>query len=191
MLATDRNTRRMNLSEARVGEQCTAPMRPPDGSAVARLGVGRQIEDVGIPARRQHNHVGGVTRDLPGYEVPRHDATSSTVDDHHVEQLAADVHRHAAIRQLLFQGLIGAKQQLLSGLTARVKGSLDLHAAERARVEQSSVLARERHSLCNALVDYVEADLGEAVNIRLARAKVSALNRVVEEPEDAVAVVAV
>src|SRR5580658_7327971 len=109
MLATDRDAGRMNLREARVGEQRTAPMRTPDGSAVARLRVGRQIKDVGVSTRRQYNYVGGVTRDLPGYEVARHNATSSTVDDHQVEQLAADVHRHAAICQLLFQRLVSAE----------------------------------------------------------------------------------
>jgi hypothetical protein len=68
---------------------------------------------------------------------------------------------------------------------------LDLHAAKRSRIEKSAVFACEWHSLRNALVDYVKSDLGEAVHVRLARAKVAALHRVVKEAENAVAVIAV
>src|SRR5207248_7488574 len=42
-----------------------------------------------------------------------------------------------------------------------------------------------------ALVDDLDADLGEAIDVRLAGAVVAALDRVVEEPVDAVAVVLV
>ena len=67
----------------------------------------------------------------------------------------------------------------------------DLRAAERAVVEQAAVLAGERHALRHALVDDVRADLGEAVDVRLAGAEVAALDGVVEEAVDAVAVVLV
>src|SRR5271156_1199619 len=191
MLATDRDTRRMNLREAWIREQRAATVSAPDGCAVARLRVGRQIVDVGVSTRRQHNYVCRVTLDVPGHQITRHYASRSTIDDHHVEQFLADVHRHSAGRHLLFQSLVSTEQQLLSSLTARVKSSLYLHTAERARIEKATVLARERHSLRYALVDYVEADLREPVDVPFARAKISPLNCVVEEAEDAVAVIAI
>jgi len=43
--------------------------------------------------------------------------------------------------------------------------------------------------LRDALVDDVEADLREAIHVRLARAKIAALHRVIEQAENAVAVV--
>ena len=98
-------------------------------------------------------------------------------------------HRHAALRDLLLQRLIRAEQQLLSRLAARVERARHLRAAERAIREQAAVLARERHALRHALVDDVHADLREPVDVRLARAEVAALDRVVEQPVDAVAVV--
>ena len=94
-------------------------------------------------------------------------------------------------RDLAHQRLVGAEQQLLAGLAARVERARHLRAAEGAVVEQAAVLARERHALRDALVDDVDRDLREPVDVRLARAEVAALDRVVEEPEDAVAVVAV
>ena len=89
------------------------------------------------------------------------------------------------------QRLIGAEQQLLAGLAARVEGARHLRAAERAVVEQAAVFARERHALRHALVDDVHAQLREPVDVGLARPVVAALDRVVEQPVDAVAVVLV
>ena len=87
--------------------------------------------------------------------------------------------------------LIGAEQQLLAGLAAGVERARHLRAAERPVVEQAAVLPGERHALGHALVDDVVADLREAVHVGFARAVVAALDRVVEQPRDAVAVVAV
>ena len=96
-----------------------------------------------------------------------------------------------AERDLARERLVRAEQQLLAGLAPGVERARHLRAAERAVVEQAAVLARERHALRDALVDDVDADLGEAVHVRLAGAVVAALDRVVEEPVDAVAVVLV
>ena len=87
--------------------------------------------------------------------------------------------------------LIGAEQQLLAGLAARVEGPRHLRAAERPVVEQAAVLARERHALRDALIDDVDAQLRQPVDVRFARAVVAALDGVVEQPLDAVAVVLV
>ena len=94
-------------------------------------------------------------------------------------------------RDLAHHRLVGAEQQLLAGLAARVERARDLRAAERAVVEQPAVLARERHALRGRLVDDLVRHLREPVDVGLARAEVAALDRVVEEPEDRVAVVAV
>ena len=87
--------------------------------------------------------------------------------------------------------LVRAEQQLLTGLPPGVERAGHLGAAERAVVEQAAVLAGERHALRHALVDDVHADLGQPVHVGLAGAEVAALDRVVEQPVDRVAVVAV
>ena len=99
--------------------------------------------------------------------------------------------RDAALFDLPHHRLVGAEQQLLAGLAARVERARHLRAAERPVVEQAAVLARERHALRDALVDDVDAQLRQPVDVRLARAVVAALDRVVEQPLDAVAVVLV
>jgi hypothetical protein len=113
------------------------------------------------------------------------------VHDDELEHLVAGVHLDAAGVDLALQRLVGAEQELLAGLTLRVERAGDLHAAERAVVEQAAVLAGERHALRHALVDDLHADLGEAVHVRLAGAEVAALDGVVEQPLHGVAVVAV
>src|SRR5207248_3006595 len=84
-----------------------------------------------------------------------------------------------------------AGEELLAGLAPGVERARHLRPSERAGVEQAAVLPRERHALGDALVDDLDADLGEAIDVRLAGAVVAALDRVVEEPVDAVAVVLV
>ena len=90
---------------------------------------------------------------------------------------------------LLGERLVGAEEQLLAGLPARVEGPRHQRAAERAVGELSAVLARERHALRHGVIDDARRQLGQPVDVRLARPEVAALQRVVEEPLDAVAVV--
>ena len=113
------------------------------------------------------------------------------VDDDQVEHLVPGVHLDVAGRDLAFQRLVRAEQQLLAGLAAGVERARHLGAAEGAVVEQAAVLAGERHALRHALVDDVHRHLREPVHVRLAGAEVAALDRVVEQPVDGVAVVAV
>ena len=174
-----------------IGERRAALVRAPDRGDVAALGVGRQIEDVAVAAGAEHDGVGGVRLDRAGHQVARDDAARAAVHDDEVEHLGAREHRDAALRDLLRERLVRAEQQLLAGLAARVERARHLRAAERAVREQAAVLARERHALRDALVDDVHAHLGEAVHVRLARAEVAALDRVVEQAVDAVAVVLV
>ena len=79
----------------------------------------------------------------------------------------------------------------MPGLSARVKRARDLRAPEGAIGEQAAVFARERHALLDALVDDEIAHFREAINVRFARAKIAALDGVVEKPVNAVAVVRV
>jgi hypothetical protein len=81
--------------------------------------------------------------------------------------------------------------KLLPRLPARIEGARHLRAAKGAIVEHAAVLTRKGHALRHALVDDGVAHLGQAVDIGLARAEVAALDRVVEEAVDAVAVIAI
>ena len=101
------------------------------------------------------------------------------------------IHLDRAQADLPLERLIGAEQQLLAGLAAGVERARHLRAAEGAVVEKAAVFARERHALRDALVDDVHADLRQPIDVGLARAEVAALDRVVEQPVDAVAVVLV
>src|ERR1700722_7343874 len=113
------------------------------------------------------------------------------IDEHQVEHFAARKHGNVAHGNLPAQGLVGTQEQLLAGLAPRVKRARYLRAAERTIRQQTTVFARKRHALRNALVNYINADLGQTINIGLARAEVAALDGVVEKTIDAVAVVLV
>ena len=181
----------MDLGEAGIGEVRAALVRPPDRRGVGALGVGREVEDVAVAAGAEDHGVADVGLDLAGHHVAHHDAAGPAVHDDQVQHLGAREHPHAAARDLLLQLLVGAQQKLLAGLSPRVERPRHLGAAEGAVGEQSAVLPRERHALRHALVDDVDADLRQAVDVGLTRPEVPALHRVVEQPEDAVAVVPV
>ena len=94
-----------------------------------------------------------------------------------------------ALADLPAQGLVSAQQQLLAGLPPRVKGARDLRAAEGAVGQQPAVFAGEGHALGHALINDVDADLRQPIDIGFARPEIAALDRVVEQPLHAVAVV--
>ena len=98
---------------------------------------------------------------------------------------------HCPATDLSFERLICAEQELLPGLSTRVEGARHLGSPERPIRQQAAVFPRKGDSLRDALVDDIDADLGKPVDVRLARAEIASLDRVVEQPKDRVAVVRV
>ncbi len=166
-------------------------MRPPDRGRVGVHRVGRQVEDVAVAAGGEDDRVREVGVDPARDQVPGHDAAGPSVHDDQVQHLGARVQFHVSRGDLPGQRLVGAEQQLLARLAAGVEGAGDLDAAEGAGVEQAAVLAGEGHALRHALVDDLDGDLREAGDVGLAGTEVAALDGVVEQPVDRVAVVAV
>ena len=179
----------MDLGETRIGESGATLVRPPDRGRIGALRVGRQIVDVAVSTRRQHDRLRHMGLDGAGDEIARDDPTRLAIDHDEIKHLGAWVHCHTTATDLLFQRLIRAEQQLLAGLSARIESPRDLRTAERAVCQQPAVFSGERHSLRHALVDDVYAQLGEAVHVSFARAKIAALDGVVEEPINAVTIV--
>src|SRR5665648_463981 len=80
---------------------------------------------------------------------------------------------------------------MLACLTTGIESPRDLHTAKGTVMQQPAVLAGERNPLGDAVVDDRPAHLREAVDVGLPRPEVAALDRVIEQPLDAVTVVAV
>ncbi len=179
----------MDLRVARVGKQRSALVGAPDGGHIGALGVGGEIVDVAVSAGAEDDRIGKVGGDRAGDQVARDDAASLAVDDDQVEHLGARMHGDGAGVDLAFKRLVSAEQQLLAGLAASVESARDLGAAERAVGKRAAVFTGEGNSLGYALVDDVHADLGQAIDVGLAGAEVSAFHGVVKEAEHAVAVV--
>ena len=167
MFAALRDAGGVNLRKAGIAERCATLVRPPDGRRVRPLRIGREIEDVAVPTPvAENDYFRGVRPDPPGREIPHDDAASAVVDHDEIQHLNTGNHRHAAETDLTLECLIGAEQELLSGLPARVERARDLRAAERAIREHTAVLARERHALGDALIDDRVADLREPMHVQ-------------------------
>src|SRR5262249_54555750 len=81
------------------------------------------------------------------------------------------------------------KQKLLAGLAARVKRARDLSAPERTIGKHSSVFTSKGHTLGDALVDDIQADLSQTVNVGFAGSKVAAFYRVINQSINTLAVI--
>ena len=191
MITANRDTSRVDLRVTRIGEKRPLLVRTPGCGDVAALGVGRKVEDVAVAPCRQHDRSSGVGLDLAGYQVPRDDPLGMAVDQHDVEHLCPRVHLDIARGNLPLQCLVGTNQQLLPRLSPRIKCSRDLGTAEAAVVEQPAVVARERNSLCDALVDDADTYFSQTVNVCLAGTEIATLDRVVKEAVDAVPIITV
>src|SRR5688500_17723345 len=101
------------------------------------------------------------------------------------------VHRDLTQFHLPHQSLIRTQQQLLSSLSARIKRSRHLRAAERSVRKQSAIFARKRDALRNALIDDAVARLRQTIDVCLASAIVATFDRVIEQPVDRIAIVGI
>ena len=191
VVAADRDAGRVDLGVAGIGEVGAAAGGSPGGGDVAAHRVGRKEEHVAVAAGGENHGVGRVGLDLAADHVADDDAFGVAVNEDDIEHLGPREHFHAALVNLFLQRLVAADEELLPGLAAGVESAGDLGAAERAVVEQAAVFAGEGDALGDALVDDVHRDFGEAVDIGLAGAEVTAFDGVVEEAADRVAVVLV
>ncbi len=191
ILAVDGDAGWVDLGEAGVGETGAAFVGAVGGGDVAALGVGGKKEGVAVTSGGEDDAVRGVAGDFASGHVACDDAFGVTVDKDEVEHFVAVVHFDLTEADLFTEGGIGAEEELLSGLSAGVKGAGDLRAAEGTVGEEAAVFAGKGNALCDALVDDVGADFGEAIDVRFAGAVVAALDGVVKESMNAVAVVLV
>src|SRR5687768_18566861 len=104
--------------------------------------------------------------DLSGHHVARDDAPRPPADENDIEHLGARVHGHAATTDLSLERLVGAQQQLLPSLPARIERPRHLRAAERPVGEEAAVLASERHALSDTLIYDIDAYLSQSINVR-------------------------
>ena len=191
LLAADGNASGMDLRVAGIGEERPFLAGAPGRRDIAAPGVGRKEENVAVTAGGQHDGIARVRGNFAGDEIADDDSPGRAVHDHQVEHFGAGKHADIAQADLAAQGLVGAEQKLLAGLAARVKRARHLRAAERTVGQRAAILAGERHALRHALVNDVGAHLREPIDIRLPRPEITALDRVVKQAENGVAVVLV
>ena len=133
--------------------------------------------------------MGGKALQLTRHQVLGDDTACASVNDDHVLHLIAGVQLHGTGGHLAAQCRVSAQQQLLARLALGVECTRYLCATERTVGQRAAVFAGEGHALCHALVDDVVRYFGQAVNVGLTCAVVTALHGVVEQAVHRVAVV--
>src|SRR6201982_663951 len=140
-------------------------MGTPYRGAVRSLGVRREVEDIRISSRCEHNHVGSVAIQLARHQIARYNASRSAIDKDYVKQFTPEMHRDCPSGYLLFECLVSAEQKLLPRLASCVESSFDLHTAKGAIVEKSAILPCKRHALSHALIDDIAADFCQPIHV--------------------------
>ena len=185
----DRNTSRVDLREARVGEESALAVGLHGGGTVGVHRVGREEIGITVTTGGENHGMGTKTLDFTSHEVTSDDTLCLTVDDDEVQHFVTRIALDAAGGDFLVQGRISTEQELLTGLSAGVESTAHLHAAEGTVGQISAVFTGERNTLGDALVDDGRAHLGETVHIGLTGTIVTALDGVVEQTVDGVVVV--
>ena len=196
VVAVDGDAGGVDLDVAGVGEGGAMAMADPGGAAVGVHGVGGEVIDIAVAAGAEDDAVGCVAFELAADEVADDDAAGAVhavfvFDEDEVHHLTAFVETDAAASDFAAEGAVGTEEELLTGLTAGVEGSADLRTAEGAVVEVAAIVACERHTLSDALVDDVVGYLGKAIHVGFAAAVVSSLDGIIEQTVDGVVVVLV
>ena len=120
----------MDLGETGIGEKRAFFVSAIGRGHVAAARVGRKIKNVSVTAGRENNRIASEHFDLSGAQIASDDSFGVTIDNHEIEHFGLRKHLHRAGGDLAAKRLITTEQQLLAGLTARVKRSRDLRAAE-------------------------------------------------------------
>ena len=181
----------MDLREARIGKEGALAVALHGSGTVRIHGIGAQEISVSIAASGDDDGMRPEPFQLAGSQVAGDYTLRLTVNHHKVQHLVPRITLHRAGRNLTVQCGVSSQKQLLSGLAAGVESTAHLHAAERTVGQVSAVLACERDTLGNALVDNIVTNLRQTVNVSLAGAVVATLNRIVEKAVNRVVVVLV
>lgn len=123
LIAADGDAGGVDLSEARIGEGRAFFVSPEYRRCIAAAGVGGKVEHVSITARCEDNRVGGVRGDFAGDEISDDDARRASVYNDEIEHFSARMHLNGTLVDLPRKRLVGADEELLSGLAPGVKGS--------------------------------------------------------------------
>src|SRR5438105_11964096 len=130
MLAGDWDAGRVNLGETGIAEEGATFICAIGGGDIAATRISRKKKDVAITAGCENNGIAGNRANRARAEVPRNNPFGVAVDEHQIEHFGLWKHRDSPGRYLPAESLVGAKQQLLASLPARVKGARDLGATE-------------------------------------------------------------
>ena len=182
----------MDLREAGVGEGGALLVGAPDRGGVAALGVGGEVEDVAVAAGGEDDGVGRVRLDLARDHVADDDAARAAVDHDQLQHLVARVHLRPCPGRSAAPGP-GRRRAGAAGRSGRARRT----CARPARRRRSGWPAVPPYSRAKGTPWATHWSMmftltcGQAVDVGLAGAEVAALDRVVEEAVDAVAVVLV
>ena len=132
-----------------------------------------------------------VALDFARDKVAGDDSACPPFHNNNIEQLPTGVHGNGSCLNLSGKCAIPTQKALLTGLPFGIKSSANLNPAKRAVVDKTTIVAGEGHTDGGVVIDNQIAHLGSPVNVRLAGSVIAPFHHVVEQSENAIAIVLV
>src|SRR4029077_11017857 len=117
----------MDLRPTWVGKKGAAFVCPPDGGRVTSHCQRRQVVDLAKPARGKNDGMRGLALHRACIHITRDNSARLAIDHDQVKKFMPREKLHRTSFHLAHERLVGAKQELLSGLPSGIEspGNLD------------------------------------------------------------------
>ena len=185
----DRNAGRMDLRETGIGEISASLIALKGGGTVGIHSVGGKEIGISISSGGNDDGMRAEALELAGDEIAGDDTLGLAVHKYEVEHLVTGITLHRTGGNLAVKGGISTEKELLSGLSASIESTADLDASERTVSKIAAILAGERNTLGDALVDDGRTYFSQTIDVGFAGAVISALDSIIKKPVDGVVVV--
>ena len=129
------------------------------------------------------------TFDLTCDQVTCNDTAGTAIHLHNVQHFVAGIHLYFVQTDHTAQSRVSTQQQLLSGLTAGIERTRYLSTTERTVIQQTTVFASERNTLCYALVDNRVGNFSQTINVCFAGTIVTTFDCIVEQTVNRVTII--
>ena len=120
----------MNLGKTGIGEEGATFVGAIGSGDIAAARISREEKDVTVATGGENDSIARDGANRARAQVACDNSLGMTIDQHQIEHFSLWKHFDFPSRYLAAESLVGAEQQLLASLAARVKRARDLGAAE-------------------------------------------------------------
>ena len=153
LVSVNGDTGGMDLGKARICKESALAVCLHCGRSIGVHCIGGKEIGISVTAGSKHNGMSAKTLNLTGNKVTGNDTLGFTIYNHKIKHLMTGIALYGTCCNLLIEGCIGTKEELLTGLSPGIESTAYLDTAERTVCKITAVFTCKRNALGNALID--------------------------------------